>query len=118
MTIVDRANRKQHDHGQRSEKKTAKRFGVRANAGSGAVEGFKGDITLPDFLAENKTTEHASFSIKLEWCEKISKEAREKGKTPAVTIQFVDKQGNARRYGRWVMIPEDEFKDAFLSEEG
>lgn len=114
MTLVDRL-KKPHSHGQRSEKKTAKRIGGSANAGSGAIEGFKGDITLRDFLVENKSTEHKSVSIKLEWLDKISREARELGKDPALSIQFVDKQGNPLRGGRWVLIPEDEF-NGFLEE--
>ena len=117
MTIVDRANKPGHDHGQKAERKTAKRVGGSANAGSGSIEGFKGDITLPTFLVENKSTEHRSISVKLDWLEKITREARERGKSPALSIQFVDKQGTPLTCGRWVMIPEDEFKDV-ISEEG
>ncbi len=100
-------------HGQKAEKLTSKRLGGQARAGSGSIEGFKGDITLPEFLLENKTTEHASFSLKLAWLHKISREARSEGKTPGLSIQFVDKNGNPLQHGRWVMIPEDEFKEAF-----
>lgn len=110
MTIIDR-QKGTHKHGQRAEKKTAKRFGVRPNAGSGSIEGFKGDITLPDFLVENKATEHKSISLKHAWLEKISREARQVGKVPAVTIQFVDKRGDPIAYGRWALIPEDEFSE-------
>lgn len=102
---------KRHSHGQKSEKKTAKRLSGDNRPGSGALEGAKGDIMLDEFLLENKSTEHASFSVKREWLEKISKEARAEGKTPGLSIQFVDKQGNPLLYGRWVMIPEDEFKE-------
>lgn len=66
---------------------------------------------LTDFLVENKATEHRSISIKLDWLDKISREAREEGKAPALSFQFVDKQGHSVRGGRWVMIPEDEFKE-------
>lgn len=102
---------KSHKHGQKSEKKTAKRLSGIARAGSGAIEGYKGDITLPKFLVENKSTEHQSLSLKLAWLEKIDRESRSEGKAPAVSIQFVDKGGNSVRQGRWVMIPEDEFKE-------
>lgn len=110
MTILDR-QRRVHTHGQRAEKKTAKRLGAKQNPGSGSIAGLKGDITARDFLLENKSTEHKSISIKHSWLEKITKEAREVGKSPAVTIQFVDKLGTPVAYGRWALIPEDEFKD-------
>jgi len=100
-------------HGQKAEKLTAKRLNGRARAGSGAIEGYKGDIEFADFLLENKSTINASFSVKLAWLNKISREAREEGKTPGLSIQFVDNQGKPVRHGRWVMIPEDEFKEAF-----
>ena len=112
--FVDR-HKKRHSHGQRSERKTAKRLDGRSRPGSGAVEGAKGDIDLPAFLAENKTTEHKSLSLKLDWLEKIDREAREEGKSPALSIQFVDKMGNPLRFGRWVLITEDDFRE--LSEE-
>lgn len=62
---------------------------------------------------ENKATEHRSISLKLDWLEKISREARQVGKDPALSIQFVDKQGNPVANGRWVLIPEDEFTNEF-----
>ena len=102
---------KHHKHGQKSEQKTAKRLGGRTRPGSGAVEGAKGDIVLPDYLIENKSTEHASMSLKLGWLDKISREARECGKIPALSIQFVDKAGNSKQHARWVMMPEDDWKE-------
>ncbi len=98
-------------HGQKAEKRTAKRLGGQVRRGSGAIEGYKGDITLHDFLVENKTTIHRSFSLKLDWLDKISLEAREEGRVPALAVQFVDSEGNPVRHGRWVMVPEDEFKE-------
>jgi hypothetical protein len=101
-----------HKHGQKSERKTAKRLGGTTRPGSGSVDGCKGDILLTDYLVENKSTEHRSISIKLDWLGKIGREAREEGKVPALAIQFVDKQGNPVRNGCWVLIPEDEFNDS------
>ena len=109
--FTDRQNSGTHKHGQKSEKKTAKRLGGKTRPGSGAVAGAKGDILLSEFLVENKSTEHASISLKLAWLEKISVEAREEGKAPALSIQFVDKQGNSKKRGRWVLIPESEFQE-------
>ena len=109
--FIDRMARGTHKHGQKSERKTAKRLGGTTRPGSGAVAGAKGDILLTDYLVENKATEHKSISLKLEWLEKISVEAREEGKVPALSIQFVDKQGNSKKRGRWVLIPESEFNN-------
>ena len=100
-------------HGQKAERLTSKRLGGKARAGSGSVEGFKGDIEFTEFLLENKSTVNFSFRIQYGWLDKISREAREEGKTPGLSIQFVDTQGKPIRHGRWVMIPEDEFKEAF-----
>lgn len=102
-----------NNHGQKAEKRTAKRLGGQARAGSGSVEGYKGDITFNAFLIENKSTLHKSFTIKAAWLDKISREAREEGRVPALAFQFVDKGGRPIQHGRWVMIPEDEFKEAF-----
>ena len=107
--FIDRQTRGTHKHGQKSERKTAKRLGGITRPGSGSVDGAKGDIVLTEFLVENKSTEHASMSLKLAWLDKISLEAREEGKAPALAIQFVDKAGNSVPRGRWVMIPEVEF---------
>lgn len=109
--FFDRQNRGTHKHGQKAEKKTGKRLGGKVRAGSGSVEGYKGDVELPDYLVENKTTVNKSLSLKEDWLTKISVEAREAGRVPAVAIQFVDSQGNSRRFGRWVMIPEENFKE-------
>ena len=100
-----------HTHGQKAEIKAAKRLGGQARAGSGSIDGFKGDITLRAWLIENKTTEHRSLSLKLEWLEKISREAATENRTPAIAIQFVDKNGNSVRGGRWVLVPEDEYRE-------
>jgi len=100
-----------HTHGQKSEKRTAKRLGTKPRPGSGSIQGCKGDMVLPEFLVENKSTEHRSISLKFDWLEKISVEAREEGRAPALAIQFVDKDGQSVRRGRWVLIPEDEFNE-------
>ena len=109
--LLDRLNKPGHLHGQKGEKKTAKRLGGQARAGSGAIEGYKGDITLDDYLVENKTTVNKSISLKQEWLDKISREARAEGRIPALAIQFVDQAGNSAQHGRWVMIPENDFSE-------
>ncbi len=99
-------------HGQKAEKRTAKRFGVNSRVGSGAVDGFKGDFEVRDFLVENKTTEHRSISLKYNWLRKISKEALAENKEPALAIQFVDRDGYPiAQDAAWIMIPERVFNE-------
>jgi hypothetical protein len=82
--------------------------------GSGAVDGAKGDIELVEFLIENKTTEHRSFSLKYNWLRKISKEALAVNKEPVLAIQFVDRDGEPIAHdAKWVMIPERVFMERF-----
>lgn len=94
------------DHGRRAEKKTAKRMKGRLTPASGAMVGAKGDFALPKFLVENKSTNNASLSLKLEWLEKISKEAVCVGKEALLTIQFVKANGEPVNFGKWALIPE------------
>lgn len=91
--------------GRVAEKRSAKRLGVRAQPGSGATEGAKGDIKLPTLLVECKSTQKESFSLKREWLHKIYKEAREVNREPVLQIMFVDNMGRAEDQDDWVVIP-------------
>lgn len=104
--------------GRRAEKRTAQRVGARQTAASGALDAQKGDFTVKDVLAENKSTQAASMSIKLAWLEKITREALPNGKTPVLSIQFVDEAGNPVKSGAWVMVPEATFAEWLDSKEG
>lgn len=104
------------DHGERAEKKAAKRLGGRQTPGSGSQQHSKGDVVLPTFLVENKATLHESMSVKLEWLKKISLEAIGRSREPALAIQFVDGQGKPVVDGSWVMIPERVFRELVLDE--
>lgn len=97
--------------GRKAEKKTAKRLGGRLMAASGALEAQKSDFQVANFRCENKTTTNASIGLKLEWLEKITKEALPNGQTPALALQFVTPEGDPVRYGSWVCIPEHLFKE-------
>jgi hypothetical protein len=103
-------------HGDKAEKRTAKRLGGQLTPASGALLGAKGDIQLPGVLMENKATSKGSMSLKLDWLLKITQEALEKRKTPALAIQFVTENGEPIRGGNWVMVPEytyNELKEHF-----
>jgi hypothetical protein len=98
-------------HGQRAEKRAAKRIGGRQTPASGAKDGAKGDIRRNQFLIESKATSKASISVTLAWLDKISKEAEDSGKVPALLLQFVDALGNPWRGSGWVLIPERAFTE-------
>lgn len=99
------------DHGERAEKRTAKRLGGRTTPASGSQQHSKGDINLPDFLVENKATSGGSFSVKLDWLQKISHEATGVNKVAALAFQFVDGRGVPVRDGKWVAVPEYVFQE-------
>ena len=104
--MVRRAKRLIGTAGRRSEKKVAKRVGGRQTPASGAMSGAKGDVVLPAWLMECKSTVKDSIGIKHEWLSKIAKEALAKGKEPALTIAFTDAQGRpVANAGQWVCIP-------------
>ena len=99
--------------GVKSEKRLAKRLGGRQTPGSGALEGAKGDVVLPDVLMEAKSTTNDSMSLKLDWLAKISGEASNQSKQPALSVTFVTGDGRPRKDGAWVMIPERVWKELF-----
>ncbi len=98
-------------HGQRAEQRAAKRLGARQTPASGAMEGAKGDLRKDGFLIESKATTAASLSVKHAWLAKITKEAEDAGKVPALIVQFTDAHGNVLRDGGWVMLRESTFRE-------
>lgn len=96
--------------GVKSEKRLTKKLGGKATPASGAIEGHKGDFELGDFLMEAKSTVGDSLGVKFDWLVKIKKEARSKGKSPALTISFVNEQGRPYPNGEWVAVPLDVFE--------
>lgn len=100
------------NHGNKSEKKLAKHLGGKQTPASGAANS-KGDINLGDIKIEAKSTIKNSLSIKLDWLCKISREAIREGQVPAVSIRYVTENAQPVKYGRWVMIPEDKFKELY-----
>lgn len=97
--------------GRVAEKRTTKRLGGQLRPASGAMEGAKGDFKTEQFLVECKSTERDSIALKHEWLGKIAHEARGAGRSPALSITFVDHRGAPVRDGSWVAIPEWLFKE-------
>lgn len=60
--------------------------------GSGSYEGLKGDLSISlgaaRFLGECKKSMGNSIRIKVEWLEKISKEAKEANRVPALFVAW------------------------------
>lgn len=104
-------------HGIASEKKTAKRLSGKLKPGSGAMEGAKGDMSVDGYLIENKSTIKESMTLKLDWLHKISNEALQTNQTPALAIQFVTGNGDAKPFGKWVAIPERDFQEYLRMQE-
>lgn len=96
--------------GRKAEALLAKRLGGRLTPGSGNQVGAKGDIDLPDLLMETKSCQNETYRLELELLAKITREAHAKGKDAAFHVQFVDGVGRPKRFGSWVMLPEDVFQ--------
>lgn len=104
-------NRK-NAHGDKAERKLAKRFNAQLTPASGAAHhGAKGDMVHGDFRTESKSTVKDSFSIRYETLCKIAQEAAEQNQRPTLTIQFVTPDGRPRASGSWVAVPEHVFKE-------
>jgi len=97
--------------GRKAERHAAKRMKGRETRASGNMDSDKGDIELPEFLVENKATEASSYSLKHEILAKIAREALEKGKQPALALQFCTGSGLPKQLGKWVIIPEALFDE-------
>ena len=104
---------KKQQHGVKAERKAAKRMGGRTTPGSGAKVHSKGDIRTCQFCIESKSTVKDSLSVKKAWLEKITKEALDAGKDPALIIQVVDALGSPVKNGSWVAVPERVFHELF-----
>jgi len=106
---------------KRHEKATAKALGGRTQPGSGAKDGFKGDVrevATPDmeFLIECKRTEDQSLRVEARWLNKITTEAGP-DREPALAIQFetnvlrrLTRPDQVTAEADWVAVPRSVFK--------
>jgi len=85
------------------EKDLAKKLGGRRQPNSGAIGGYKGDIKLKNFLIDSKETEGAVISVNSKDLTKITREAYEDGKEPALVIT-IDKTPISTE-SEWAVIP-------------
>lgn len=67
----------------------------------------KGDVKTKKYRYEAKATEKRSFSIKLDWLEKITKEAIDSGRLPVLSILLESAESPCTK--KWVMIEQEHF---------
>src|SRR4051812_45976252 len=92
-------------HGTKSERRIARGLKARAQPGSGAITGLKGDSSLANLLIESKSTVHGSISLQKKWLDKITREALAQNKSPALTLSFVRGSGESLPGGDFLVIP-------------
>ncbi len=80
--------RKQKKLSIKQEKMVAKKLNGFRTPASGAIPGFKGDVSTEKFLIECKMTVNKSLSIDTGWIKKICDEAWASGKEPRIVISF------------------------------
>ena len=96
--------------GRVAERKIAERISGRTTVASGGGHAHdKGDMVKDDFLIEVKATAASSMRVEKHWLDKITYEASQVAKTPALSVQFVDARGNVVDNGSWIMVKENAF---------
>lgn len=109
-------NRNVGHNGRVAEDTFAKRVGGRTRPGSGNMEGAKGDVTVDNFLIENKATQTDTMSLKREWLLKVYQEALELNRVPALAFQFTTEGGKSEKRDRWIAVPEHVFREMMEKE--
>lgn len=95
---------------QEVERKTANDFGGRQQPRSGGLWFKPGDVKINDFLIDNKTTKHKSFTITQEIWKKLSKEALFEQRLPCLMVQLGDGT-------EFVVVDKNDFETWFEHEE-
>lgn len=88
---------------QKRERQLAKRLGGRATPNSGAMDGDKGDIVLPNFVIDDKFTNDLGYTLETELINKTSREAYERNREPGIIIEF---RKMVKAPKEWALIPE------------
>jgi hypothetical protein len=89
------------------EKDIADDLGGYRQPASGALEGMKGDVKLENFLIDSKETETNSLILSSKELTKITREARECGRDPAIVATIHKLPVTVAK--EWVLIPMDVF---------
>jgi hypothetical protein len=103
---------------KKQEKRLADKLGGKRQKGSGSQPYSKGDVRCTDLLAEAKRTDKKSISIKVQYLEKIVKEATSYDCIPAVAIAFEDTPLLVPK--DWVLVPAEFLRELldFYREQG
>jgi Holliday junction resolvase len=104
---------------KRHEKKVAADLGGRKTVGSGGKR-MKGDAHGGNanagqrIMAEAKSTQHRSMSLKLDWLEKLVEEALQAGMDPVLYLRF-----DAMKYNGvmdWAVLPAERYRELLETE--
>jgi hypothetical protein len=117
LTKIGKKNKTAKQKARQTEEEIASQLGGRVQSNSGAGMRNKGDVKTRDFLIESKETSFDSYRLDLLTLAKISREATEEGRTPALVITLPAGVGTPKR---WAVIPFDTFTELVNvdSEEG
>jgi hypothetical protein len=103
--VIPRGKERIGDAGRLSESRLARKLGAKLMPASGAVQGIKGDMELPGYKIEAKSTTGDSIGLKHTFLGKIAHEARMHTKRPALTLSYTTGDGRPVKDGEWVCIP-------------
>ena len=99
-------------HEERQNKRLDKKIGGTITPGSGKYSGAKGDRELDGlFKIEEKATDAQSISIRRKFLEKITIEATQENKEPALAFSFLVGKGVGSP--DWVAVPAALFSDMY-----
>lgn len=91
----------------RHEKEIADKLGGFRQPASGALEGMKGDVKLDDFLLDSKETDSNSLILSSKELTKITREASECGREPAIVATIHKLPVTVSK--EWVLVPMEIF---------
>lgn len=92
-----------------TEKDQAEKLGGKCTPNSGAMDGAKGDYVVGEFLFDSKETATATLRLSTKDFTKVSREAYQAGKTPAISIKLSLLPGTVPH--EWVAIPLEKFAE-------
>lgn len=92
-----------------TEKDQAARLGGKRMPNSGAIDGMKGDYVVGDFLFDSKESSTVSVSLTTRDFTKITREAYQAGKNPALAIKLSLLPNTVPN--EWVAVPIDVFSE-------
>lgn len=99
----DNEQKKRRKKSIKQEERVAFKLGGYRQPGSGAVAGKRGDVRAVELLAECKRTDKKSISIKIDYLKKITEEAVQYDKIPALSIEIDNPPKFVSR--DWVLLP-------------